>query len=250
MIRPSNPVSTIPLDSVPCLTYYPNPCRMRRAPSTRRAFSIMSVPPPAQGALSGKRAANPPVRSGCDDSFAPISSLTVTFSTGSVFRASVAVHRESPRVVPLPVCRRFSGPVRLLSLVLVCAIGLQGVPIQSVLQHVHTSAAHHQCNHPAGYCPMNPDGPCTCDHTSPDRPEEPTLRSCSGVPTDGLTATTVSKWIVDRVAHTIHPRERTTRRTPVVSLLSSQRCGDRIFHPPRLPAEDRSGRPLPVPGHS
>jgi hypothetical protein len=100
---------------------------------------------------------------------------------------------------------------------------------------------------------MNPDGPCTCDHSrhaDADGPDETTLRPCAPAPADGFSVAVVGKWILDQVGRTLTPHERPVSRTPMVSFLSSQRVGDRIFHPPRLPAKNRSGRPLPAPGQS
>jgi hypothetical protein len=137
-----------------------------------------------------------------------------------------------------------------LSVLLVGLLALQGLPLQGVVQAVQSPSPHHECTHPTGYCPMNPDGPCTCNHADTDAPDEPTVRACSGASTSGLAVAVVGTWVIDRVGQMLAPRERPMSRTPIVSFLSSQRVGDRIFHPPRLPAEDRSGRPLPALGHS
>jgi hypothetical protein len=143
-----------------------------------------------------------------------------------------------------------SGWGQALSVLLVGLLALQGLPLQGVVQAVQSPSPHHECTHPAGYCPMNPDGPCTCAHAAPDAPDEPTVRPCSPAPADGFSVAMVGKWILDRVGCTLTPHERPVSRTPIVSFLSSQRVGARIFHPPRLLAEDRSGRPLPALRHS
>ena len=80
---------------------------------------------------------------------------------------------------------------------------------------------------------MNPDGPCTCHHADTDVPDEPTLRACSGASTSGLAVAVVGKWVIDRVGETLAPHEWTTPQIPVVPVLSSQRSGDSIFHPPQ-----------------
>lgn len=58
-------------------------------------------------------------------------------------------------------------------------LGLQGMPLQSLIQSVQHGAAHHECSHPDGVCPMNPDGPCPCNHDSSSSSDTPTLKSCT-----------------------------------------------------------------------
>lgn len=80
---------------------------------------------------------------------------------------------------------------------------------------------------------MNPDGPCTCNHADTDRPDEPTFEACSSAATSGLVAAVMGKWILDDTGQMTAPHEWVATQTPIVPVLSSQRSGDSIFHPPR-----------------
>lgn len=135
----------------------------------------------------------------------------------------------------------------MLSLVLVIALAGQGVPVQSLVQAIHQGpTSHHECAHERGYCPMNPDGPCECEHTAPEAPDEPTLRPCHGPSPDGLTATPVGRWLLDRTVWPLAPRMRPVHRPPTAPILTSQHRGPDIFRPPRARTAPRSGSTRPA----
>ncbi|MFB6248559.1 MAG: hypothetical protein ABEL97_08325 [Salinibacter sp.] len=133
-----------------------------------------------------------------------------------------------------------SRGAQALSLLLVLVVGLQALPLRSVVHHVqraatHHESAHHGCAHPKGVCPMNPGGPCECDHDH-DRtpPDEPTLRSCSGPSTSGLPPAVSGKWVPVPSSRIPSPSViPTLPRAAPPDVLSPQRAGTDIFRPPR-----------------
>ena len=139
--------------------------------------------------------------------------------------------------------------LQVLSVLLALVVGLQGLPLQSALHLLHDAPAHEECTHPKGVCPMNPGGPCECDHDrpSPDVPDEPTLRPCDGGASDGVFSSTPAVWRPVSADRMPLPRASSIPRPVAPSSLSSQRAGDDVFHPPRPRAADRPGATLPVP---
>lgn len=135
----------------------------------------------------------------------------------------------------------FSRWARGLALLLVAAVGLQGVPLQTLVQSAQHATAHHQCDHPEGICPMNPDGPCTCDHgdTSSDATDEPVFTSCNSHDSSVAPPPTRLMWVSDAGIQLPRPRPTSVDQRPRYSVLVSQRMGDDIFRPPRTAAERR-----------
>lgn len=129
--------------------------------------------------------------------------------------------------------------IRALALLLVAVLGLQGVPLQSIVQSVQHGAAHQACSHPDGVCPMTPEGPCSCNHDAPSSPDEPTVRNCSNSGPAAILSLALPKRVPNAEAPIPAPRSDRHVRTPHRLVLSSQRVGDDIFHPPRRPAEHR-----------
>ncbi|MFP4228551.1 MAG: hypothetical protein ACLFTE_06965 [Salinivenus sp.] len=140
---------------------------------------------------------------------------------------------------------RISSWARGLALLLVLSVGVQGVPLQAVVQSVQHATAHHQCDHPEGVCPMNPDGPCTCDHgdTTSDSTDEPVFTSCNSHDSSVALTTTRLTWVAEPAPQLPRRHATTAAPRPRHSILVSQRVGDDIFRPPRTPAERR---PVPT----
>lgn len=127
---------------------------------------------------------------------------------------------------------RLSRWGQVLALAVAVVVGGQGVPIQSIVQSLQHGTAHHQCDHPEGVCPMNPEGPCTCDHSSETPTNEPTLRSCGTGQADALLST-LTRWLPLSRVQRPTPRLHVRSQAAVYTIRSSQRVGDEIFHPPR-----------------
>jgi hypothetical protein len=148
---------------------------------------------------------------------------------------------------------RLSRWTQGLALLLVAVIGLQGVPLQTLIHSVqhaasHHKTAHHGCTHPQGVCPMNPDGPCQCNHddTSPTT-DGPVFEGCN-IPTSAVLQTaTRGLWIAVPGLQLPPRRSHLVPLIPRRSSLSSQRTGDDVFHPPRHSADVRPAAPLQAP---
>lgn len=129
--------------------------------------------------------------------------------------------------------------VQALSLVLALAIGVQGVPLQALVQSVQSPSPHHECSHARDYCPMNPNGPCQCNHTETgaDGTTEPTFQACTGGGSTIISTAVWGKWLLEVGTGTPVPQKRPFTRRSTVSTLSPQRVGDDVFRPPRTEAE-------------
>lgn len=121
---------------------------------------------------------------------------------------------------------------RVLALALVVVVTGQGMPLQSIVHSLQHDAAHHQCDHSDGICPMNPNGPCTCDHSSDESTDGPALQSCSSSQASAVAAT-LSRWIPWSRVQGPAPQMHVQSQAAVYTIRSSQRMGDEIFHPPR-----------------
>ncbi|PSQ77993.1 MAG: hypothetical protein BRD35_02525 [Bacteroidetes bacterium QH_7_62_13] len=146
-----------------------------------------------------------------------------------IFRLGIVVHTAA-----LPFSPKRT---RALALLLLAALGLQAVPLQPVVQHLQHGATHQECTHPKGVCPMNPDGPCECDHDTPSPANEPTLESCTEDSPTALRHLALSEWVSPPTVTVPAPRLVTHSPSPDRLLLSSQRTGDDVFRPPRVEAE-------------
>ena len=145
----------------------------------------------------------------------------------------------------------WSRTTRILSVLLVLAVGVQTIPLRQLVHHVrqastHHESAHHGCAHPKGYCPMNPDGPCRCAHddVGETTPDEPTLRACTDGALDGVFSSVRGVWLLAPRVRPPSPRATVLARPHGASSLSPQRAGDDIFHPPRPRAPRRPGSTL------
>jgi len=136
----------------------------------------------------------------------------------------------------------------MLSILLALVVGLQGLSLQAVVHAFHVAPQQQECTHPKGFCPMNPGGPCECDHNdaSSEAPNEPTLRPCDGGDSDGVFSPTPGVWLAASVDRIPLPRKSSVSRLVVPFSRSSQRMGDDVFRPPRFRAV-RPGSTLPVP---
>lgn len=141
----------------------------------------------------------------------------------------------------------FSSPwTRALALLLLAALGLQAAPVQPLVQHLLHESPHQQCSHPQGVCPMNPDGPCQCNHDAPSSPDEPTLRSCGTSGPVAVLTVALPKWLPSTATPIPAPRSDRQARTPHRLVLVSQRRGDDVFHPPQSQADRRPARTRPA----
>jgi hypothetical protein len=136
----------------------------------------------------------------------------------------------------------------VLSILLALLVGLQGMPLQSLVQSVQHGAVHHECSHPDGVCPMNPDGPCQCNHDTPSSPDEPTLQSCSNSGPIAVLSLALPKWVPTVGTPIPAPDSDDPLRTPHRLVLSSQRVGDDVFRPPPVQAAQRPARTLQASG--
>ncbi|MFO8099150.1 MAG: hypothetical protein R6T83_05935 [Salinibacter sp.] len=155
--------------------------------------------------------------------------------------------------------RRLSSVWRqALVLVLALGVGLQGVPVQSLVQAVAPSTC--VCAE-KGYCPRNPDGDCACSqhghghhgseshasaghasssHVSTDASSKSSapdgsqlvLRSCDTTGPDARAGLTATKWLLPRVEHVLTPPVVETERVATDGVRASQREGHDIFRPP------------------
>ncbi len=146
----------------------------------------------------------------------------------------------------LPLSSLFSRSIcrQLLSLLLILAVGVQGLPVHTFVQHIQSPHTHHECSHSKGYCPTNPDGPCQCDHNSIDPPGEPTFQPCSDHSSTTALIASSPKWrpLSTEQIPVPHAHPLDYSSTPVTR--SSQRMGDDVFHPPRAQAHVRPGSTL------
>jgi len=147
---------------------------------------------------------------------------------------------------------RLSRWAQGIALLLVAAIGLQGVPLQSIIhnaQHAasHHMGAHHECTHPQGVCPMNPDGPCQCNHDNPTTTDGPVFEGCNSPASPAVQSTAQRLWVSDPGLQMPRRRSHLISLTPRRPSLSSQRTGDDVFHPPRHSADVRPAAPLQAP---
>lgn len=136
----------------------------------------------------------------------------------------------------------------MLSVLLALLVGLQGGPLQSIVQSAQHGAAHHECSHPDGVCPMNPDGPCTCNHDAPSSPDEPALQSCSDSGPIAVRSLALPKWVPTVGTPIPAPGFDAPLRALHRLVLSSQRMGDDVFRPPPVQAAQRPAWTLQASG--
>lgn len=136
---------------------------------------------------------------------------------------------------------RLSRGARLLAIILAVGVGLQGTPMQSLVHHINGPDTHQECAHANGFCPMNPDGPCECNHTETksNQADEPSLTTCNSGDSPVATVTTPRMWIGELADGMPAPAVKALVYRPQAPLLFSQRTGDEIFHPPRVLALSR-----------
>jgi hypothetical protein len=81
---------------------------------------------------------------------------------------------------------------------------------------------------------MSPSGPCTCDHDAPPSTDGPVFEGCNSPHSSAVQLTTRLMLVFNHRPHL--PRRRSQRLTlvPRRPVLSSQRVGDDVFHPPRV----------------
>lgn len=128
---------------------------------------------------------------------------------------------------------------QVLAVLLVGVMGMQGVPL-SLLQHAAPTPC--VCME-RGYCPRNPDGPCTCEH-GPDESETagthhhsenthegPVLQPCAPSGSDALTAVSPLKWLIERPPLLL---SAPTSPSPSVAYRfeSPQGVGEDVVYPP------------------
>ena len=145
--------------------------------------------------------------------------------------------------------RRFSSVWhQALALVLALGMGLQGVPVESLLHAVDSSCVCAEQN----YCPRNPDGDCACPHHGHEHGQEESttaaesatpsntpadgdrvvLRSCDTTGPEARAGVAAVKWLLPRVERTLRRSVVETERVATDGERASQRIGDDIFHPP------------------
>jgi len=128
-----------------------------------------------------------------------------------------------------------------LVLVLVAVVGLQGMPIEALVD-APTPCIYTE----RGFCPLEAEGSCGCDHhnhgehdtrtaSDPVVPafDGPVLKSCNTDVPDGVGPLSPVKWL----ASTVPSRDLFASLFDPVALppiLISQRVVDDIFHPPWL----------------
>jgi hypothetical protein len=144
-----------------------------------------------------------------------------------------------------------------LVLVLALGVGVQGVPVESLLHAVDSSCVCAEQN----YCPRNPDGDCACPHhgheghgsaiqesaghvPSPSDPADASsktpapdgdrlvLRSCDMTGPEARAGVAAAKWLLPRVERMLRQPVVETERVATDGERASQRIGDDIFHPP------------------
>ena len=136
---------------------------------------------------------------------------------------------------------------QVLCLLLTLAVGLQGLPVHTLVQNLQGTDAHHACAHAEGYCPMNPDGPCRCEHNSTEVPDQPSFQSCGDTPATVVLAPLADKWRLPLTETLPVPQTHSRSYVSTPVLLTSQRTGDDVFHPPRDQAATRPGSTLQAP---
>lgn len=114
--------------------------------------------------------------------------------------------------------------------------------MQELVQRVHEAWGTQHCAHAhqQDVCPRNPDGPCTCVHSSPAEPDTdgPVLRACNGE-SDAVSTVSAPRWqSSDPPAVPAPPVSDDDLRSVPLSL-SSQRLGDEVFRPPRTVPDAR-----------
>ncbi len=141
---------------------------------------------------------------------------------------------------------------QVLVLVLALGVGLQGLPVESLLHAVGSSCVCAE----QGYCPRNPDGDCACSHhghdgqdpagpaSSPSGETEGNeqtaagdsdrlvLRSCDTTGPDARAGLAATKWFVPRTERALRPPVVERERSATAEAWAPQRMGDDIFHPP------------------
>ena len=139
--------------------------------------------------------------------------------------------------------RTLSGPhsasmwSKVLSLVLVGVVLLQGAPL-----HLLTEVAPTPCVcAERGYCPLNPNADCECEHHSHHAPAETSsapstdgqlvMRSCDTGGPNALVAASPVKWIVQR-SGTLLRRLRPLSLTAAYQQRTSQWVPNDIVRPP------------------
>jgi hypothetical protein len=130
-----------------------------------------------------------------------------------------------------------------MAVLLAGVLCLQVAPLQ-VFQ-IESASHHHACAE-RGFCPRNPDGPCTCNHHGPEAghdhtnapaadahaPQTPTMQSC-GSPTDApLLSNGLLKGVFATVYAVATPPRSDQWALPVDALAPQQRGAD-IFRPPK-----------------
>jgi hypothetical protein len=133
---------------------------------------------------------------------------------------------------------------QMLCLLLALAVGMQGLPVHTIVKSLQGTDEHHACAHAKGYCPMNPDGPCRCDRNSTETPDRPTFQSCGDTPATVVLAPLADKWRFPSAELLPVPQTRSRPYSLMSARLTSQRTGDDVFHPPRVQAHDRPGSTL------
>lgn len=127
---------------------------------------------------------------------------------------------------------------RLLVLLLAGTVLLQGGPVQLLVEQARQTLVRHHCSQCLqGFCPRNPDGPCTCDHSSStDSAEGLVLQACDGNHQAALSPAPSPKWLSVIEAAGPTPPLTDQQCGHLYSGLSSQCMGDDILRPPRFHA--------------
>jgi len=131
-----------------------------------------------------------------------------------------------------------------LVLVLVAVVGLQGMPLQALVDAPTSCICEER-----GFCPRDAEGDCGCEHhnhgtpnpgdsktheASPPAqslPDGPVLQSCNTDAPDAVGPLSPIKWLVSEARPgRVRPSSFLSFGTP--SDLASQRMVDDIFHPP------------------
>lgn len=145
-----------------------------------------------------------------------------------------------------PVHSSLSKGAQALAILLAVAVGLQGIPLTTLVHHWDGPETHQECSHERGYCPTNPDGPCECRHTekTPDPPGEHTLTTCNGGDVNHWRLGAQRMWMGNFSEETPAPTVQTVTYTSNPPHLPSQRKGDEIFRPPRVSAPHAGTDPV------
>lgn len=131
---------------------------------------------------------------------------------------------------------------RLVALLLGGVLLFQAAPVQPVLQLVqHVECP---CDH-EGICPRNPNGPCTCDHSSSSSDagmavaDGPVFQDCDGASQNAVNTVSTIKALFGPTPEAPDPSLRFNEPSFSSDALSPQRMGDDIFRPPRVDALPR-----------